>query len=89
LRLIDNFGRKSSLDIIIVCCGKRKRNLDAENLEAAIRIELMNKAFAELCLTTWLRRRKKGMKDEMRRMNNFIPYPSSLIPKNLGAGDEI
>ena len=25
-------------------------------LEAAIRIELMNKAFAELCLTTWLRR---------------------------------
>ena len=26
-------------------------------LEAAIGIEPMNKAFAELCLTTWLRRR--------------------------------
>jgi hypothetical protein len=34
-------------------------------LEAAIGIEPMNKAFAELCLTTWLRRRKKGMRDEM------------------------
>jgi hypothetical protein len=29
-------------------------------LEAAIGIEPMNKAFAELCLTTWLRRRRKG-----------------------------
>lgn len=28
-------------------------------LEAAIGIEPMNKAFAELCLTTWLRRHKK------------------------------
>jgi hypothetical protein len=26
------------------------------SLEAAIGIEPMNKAFAELCLTTWLRR---------------------------------
>ena len=26
-------------------------------LEAAIGIEPMNRAFAELCLTTWLRRR--------------------------------
>ena len=27
-------------------------------MEAAIRIELMNKGFADLCLTTWLRRLK-------------------------------
>ena len=27
-----------------------------KELEAAIRIELMNKGFADLCLTTWLRR---------------------------------
>ncbi len=33
-------------------------------MEAAIGIEPMNKAFAELCLTTWLRRHKEGMKYE-------------------------
>ncbi len=31
-------------------------------MKAAIGIEPMNKAFAELCLTTWLRRQKEGMK---------------------------
>ena len=34
-------------------------------MKAAVRIELTNKGFADLCLTTWLRRQEEGMRDEI------------------------
>jgi hypothetical protein len=39
-------------------------------MEAAIGIEPMNKGFADLCLTTWLRRPNAGIKDEGGRMKS-------------------
>ena len=61
-------------------------------LEAAIGIEPMNKAFAELCLTTWLRRPEKNMRAEGSGMNKksltFILHPSALILQKTGAGNE-
>jgi hypothetical protein len=39
-----------------------------EFLEAAIGIEPMNKGFADLCLTTWLRRHIGRIKDEGGKM---------------------
>ena len=56
-------------------------------MEAAIGIEPMNKGFADLCLTTWLRRHKAIMKDEGGRMKlrlavkarAFMLHPSAFI----------
>ena len=40
-------------------------------LKAAVGIEPTNKGFADLCLTTWLRRRKAGLKVERGTLNGF------------------
>ncbi len=45
-----------------------------KRLEAATRIELVNKAFAELCLTTWLRR--QTLKQLKRRSGNAVSVAS-------------
>ena len=47
-------------------------------MEAAIGIEPMNKGFADLCLTTWLRRHTGSIKDEGGKMKLIAPKAQQL-----------
>ena len=55
-------------------------------MEAAIGIEPMDKGFADLCLTTWLRRLDCQTKGEGPSCSLLEYWPS---PLKLGAGDGI
>src|SRR5947209_17481069 len=50
----------------------------------------MNKGFADLCLTTWLRRHKARVKDEGGRMRRraFILHPSAFVLSKRETGFE-
>ena len=48
----------------------------------------MNKGFADLCLTTWLRRRS-GERKEQKRKDEAARTSSARLHLIRGAGDEI
>jgi hypothetical protein len=59
-----------------------------DSIKAAIGIEPMNKGFADLCLTTWLRRRK-ACEDGRRKDEVKGFHPSSFRLHPFKAGDGI
>jgi hypothetical protein len=56
--------------------------------KAAVGIEPTNKGFADLCLTTWLRRRKAVLNDECGMMNatELVIHHSAFIISEAGDG---
>ena len=48
-------------------------------LEAAIGIEPMNKGFADLCLTTWLRRLTESINNKSGKMKQHVLHPPAFI----------
>ncbi len=83
----DRNGRQPGLaqDPLVISEKSRDASREVFNpigcLEAAIGIEPMNKGFADLCLTTWLRRpRQEGKSKKVKGKNRFFGFSFYLLP---------